>query len=241
MTTCPSCGSELRPPVYAECPVCEAPLPDAVRQAVAARAEADTRALAFEQAAAAAAAAQAAQQAAAAQAAQQAAQQTAQAASGGPSPYPTPTSGSFAAPTFASSPWAAATPSVQPRASPPPSAPLSTYGAPQYAPQAGTTPIYPRPAAPVGYQVSGMKAQTSGLATTSLVLGIMAILGLCSLYGGLLLGLPGVICSHIALTRINNSGGRLGGRGIAIAGMAMSYLALGVSVIEILMLASSMR
>jgi len=67
-------------------------------------------------------------------------------------------------------------------------------------------------------------AKTSGLAIASLVLGI---LGICS-YG--LLGLVGLIMGLVALSKINQSGGQLGGKGLAIGGIATgaATLLLGV-------------
>jgi prepilin-type processing-associated H-X9-DG protein len=58
-------------------------------------------------------------------------------------------------------------------------------------------------------------APTSGLAVTSLVLGIMG----CTALVGLVLGI-------IALVRINKSQGRQGGRGLAIAGICVSAVML---------------
>lgn len=60
----------------------------------------------------------------------------------------------------------------------------------------------------------GIAPSTSGLAIASLVLGI---LGICS-YG--LLGLVGLILGIVALGGINKSQGRIGGRGLAIGGIA---------------------
>jgi len=37
-------------------------------------------------------------------------------------------------------------------------------------------------------------------------------------------GIPGVICGHTALSRIRKSGGRLGGEGLAIAGLVTGYI-----------------
>jgi hypothetical protein len=60
----------------------------------------------------------------------------------------------------------------------------------------------------------GQGAQNSGLAIASLVLGL---LGICS-YG--LLGIIGIILGIVAISQINKSGGRLGGKGLAIGGIA---------------------
>jgi hypothetical protein len=55
--------------------------------------------------------------------------------------------------------------------------------------------------------------KTSGLAITALVLGIM------SLILGILTGIPAIILGIIALVKIEKSGGRITGKGLAIAGI----------------------
>ena len=60
---------------------------------------------------------------------------------------------------------------------------------------------------------------TSGLAVTSLILGII---GFC---GGIT-AVVGVILGHLGLSKINRSAGTLGGRGFAIAGLVLGYLAI---------------
>ncbi|MBN3040751.1 MAG: DUF4190 domain-containing protein [Candidatus Omnitrophica bacterium] len=67
--------------------------------------------------------------------------------------------------------------------------------------------------------------KTSGLAIASLVCGIV------SLCCGLLLGIPAIICGHIALKQINDSADTIGGKGMAIAGLIMGYLSLVLTVI----------
>ncbi len=76
-------------------------------------------------------------------------------------------------------------------------------------------------------------ASNSGLAIASLVL---ALVGLCA---GIFLGIPAVICGHMALNRIKQSNGMLGGRGMAIAGLVIGYLEIAVTVLYLLALASS--
>lgn len=56
--------------------------------------------------------------------------------------------------------------------------------------------------------------RTSGLAITSLVLSCLC------------LGLPGVICGHIALSKIKHSAGQLKGAGLAIAGLVIGYVGM---------------
>lgn len=77
---------------------------------------------------------------------------------------------------------------------------------------------------PVGVASGG----NSGLAIASLVLGIIS---LCT---GLFGGIPAVICGHMALNRINQSNGAIGGRGMAIAGLILGYIAIAYSVIIII-------
>ncbi len=75
-------------------------------------------------------------------------------------------------------------------------------------------------------QLGGMSQQTDGLAITSLILGILSMA--CCL--GLLTGIPGAICGHIALGRIKRLP-NLQGSGLAIAGLILSYLGIAFSVI----------
>ncbi|MEK7950216.1 GYF domain-containing protein [Luteolibacter soli] len=75
--------------------------------------------------------------------------------------------------------------------------------------------------------VPGYYMPTSGLAIASMVCGIVCIL-LCVYHG--LLGLPAVICGHLALSQINSSPLPMGGRGMAIAGLVLGYLGITASV-----------
>jgi hypothetical protein len=61
----------------------------------------------------------------------------------------------------------------------------------------------------------------TGLATTSLVLGILSIICL-----GPLLGIPAIICGHIARGKIKRSPGGYAGGGMALAGLILGYLSL---------------
>jgi Domain of unknown function (DUF4190) len=70
----------------------------------------------------------------------------------------------------------------------------------------------------------------SGLAVTSLVLGILGlVLLLCA--GPVLFAIPAIICGHIAYSRIKNSGGQLRGQGTAIGGFVTGYVGLGLMVL----------
>ena len=66
------------------------------------------------------------------------------------------------------------------------------------------------------------ETKTSGLAITSLVLGILGICGITALVG--------LIMGVVALVKINRSGGRLQGQGLAIAGICVSAFMLLVSI-----------
>ena len=85
-------------------------------------------------------------------------------------------------------------------------------------PPGGASPYSP-PGVPGGmyYQAP----PTSGLAITSMVCGILGLVTCL-----MLPGIPAVICGHMALNRIADPSMRLGGRGMAIAGLIMGYLSL---------------
>jgi hypothetical protein len=70
------------------------------------------------------------------------------------------------------------------------------------------------PGAPPPLPVAAAETKTSGLAIASLVLGILGMCGITALLG-LILGI-------VSLVKINRSGGRLSGQGLAIAGICVS-------------------
>ena len=65
----------------------------------------------------------------------------------------------------------------------------------------------------------------SSLAVWSLVLGIL------SFFCGPLAAIPAVICGHVAISKIDKSMGALVGRGKAVAGLIMGYVALALSLL----------
>lgn len=74
---------------------------------------------------------------------------------------------------------------------------------------------------------AGAPAQkNNGLAITSLVLGILSFVCL-----GCVAGIPAVICGHMALGQINRSGGLEGGKGLAMAGLILGYINIGISLL----------
>ena len=69
---------------------------------------------------------------------------------------------------------------------------------------------------------------TSGLAIWSLVLGILGVV-LLLLCVGPLFAIPGVICGHLAWSRIKHSSGALSGQGMALGGLITGYVSIGLS------------
>jgi len=63
--------------------------------------------------------------------------------------------------------------------------------------------------------------KTAGLAIWSLVLGILSLT--CF---SILSAIPGVICGHMALSKIKQSSGALAGQGLAIAGLVTGYMGI---------------
>ena len=82
-------------------------------------------------------------------------------------------------------------------------------------------PTAPAPAAP----------PISGLAIASLVCGIASLV-LCL---GVFSALPGVVCGHLALLKIKQAGTALRGAGLALAGLIMGYLGIGITVVGMIM------
>lgn len=80
---------------------------------------------------------------------------------------------------------------------------------------------------------AGPAQQSSGLAITSLVLGICGIV-LCL---GPIAGIPAVICGHIAHSKIKRSGGAMGGSGAATAGLITGYISIAMVVVTAMLAA----
>jgi hypothetical protein len=72
-------------------------------------------------------------------------------------------------------------------------------------------------------------ATTSGLAVTSLILGILSITII-----PILPAIPAIICGHISRSRIRQAGASLRGEGMALAGLIMGYFAAALIPIAIL-------
>jgi len=94
------------------------------------------------------------------------------------------------------------------------------------------TPPPTPPASPVSQPV----LHTAPAAIWSLVLAILSFT--C---GWLFTAIPAVICGHLARSRIRKSGGALGGKGIATAGLILGYIALTLGVMGIPLLVSMIQ
>ncbi|BEL04695.1 hypothetical protein Q0Z83_028860 [Actinoplanes sichuanensis] len=117
-------------------------------------------------------------------------------------------------------PYPPQTPSPYPAQSFPPPPPTYQAPPPHYGQYPGFHGHY-RPHAAYGYQ-QPMLLPTSGWATAALVLGIVGILT-----GWCLAGIPSlaaIITGHIGLAETNT--GTRGGRGLAVAGLILGYLAV---------------
>src|SRR5438093_2510845 len=91
----------------------------------------------------------------------------------------------------------------------------------------------PTPPAP---PVSQPAPRTAPAAIWSLVLAILSFT--C---GWLFTAIPAVICGHVARSKIRKSGGTLGGKGIATAGLILGYVALALGVMGIPLLVSMIQ
>lgn len=129
-------------------------------------------------------------------------------------------------------------PSQPPYSQPPYSQP--PYGQPQYAPP--PPPAYPQqPAAPYGqpmpYAAPGMPmavAEPNNLALTSMIAGILS-LTLC----GTIAAIVAIITGHMGLNRANQLPPQLARRGMAIAGLIMGYVSLGLTILFIIFIVAT--
>jgi hypothetical protein len=75
---------------------------------------------------------------------------------------------------------------------------------------------------------------TPGAATAALILGICGVvLGFCLL--GWLCAIPALILGYKGRNEIDNSGGRLGGRGQAVAGIVLGWVGIAISALWIVL------
>ena len=95
---------------------------------------------------------------------------------------------------------------------------------------ADETPPFPVPTVPETVP------RTPPVAIWSLILAVLSFT--C---GWLFTAVPAVICGHIARAKIRKSGGALGGRGIATAGLVLGYVALVLGIMGIPLLVSMIQ
>jgi hypothetical protein len=87
--------------------------------------------------------------------------------------------------------------------------------------QSGGQGVWPPPTNPQAQGQWQAPRPTAGAATTSLILGICSLI-LCPI----ILSIPGLVFGYQAKNRIDSSGGALGGRGLAVAGIVLSWISL---------------
>ena len=109
---------------------------------------------------------------------------------------------------------------------PPPSPPTGPPPA-SSPPPAPTPPAYGQQPGGYGYQPT---PRTNGLAIASLVLGIAQIF-LC-IIGGIL----ALVFGYISRRQIDESGGTQGGRGMAIAGIILGWIGIGLGIAYIVVI-----
>jgi len=103
---------------------------------------------------------------------------------------------------------------------------------PGYPPPPGP---YPPPPPPQGYYPPPygypppVQHRTSGLAVASMVCGIVWVYWITSILA--------IIFAHVALAEIRRSGGTVTGRGMAIAGLVLGWIWVGLLVLGILVAA----
>jgi uncharacterized protein DUF4190 len=114
-----------------------------------------------------------------------------------------------------------------PTPAPPPPAASSPWLNPPPQGQYPAQGQYP-PAQYPGYFPPPQLAPTDGKATASLVFGILSLTCL-----SILAGIPAIILGHLSRGEVKRSMGRLGGGGMALAGLIMGYISIGLSLLFI--------
>lgn len=114
--------------------------------------------------------------------------------------------------------------------------PAGTGGEPGVgpAPVVGAGPMVGGDAIVPGQPLPMAPPPSSGMAIASMVLGIISVVS-CTCYGfGVLIGIPAVICGHMAMKQIKESPTLIGGRGMAQAGLITGYIGGGLSLLFII-------
>src|SRR5258708_3576810 len=81
---------------------------------------------------------------------------------------------------------------------------------------------------PVPPSIPAPAPRTAPIAIVSLVLAILSFF--C---GAFLTAIPAIVCGHVAWSAIKKSGGALNGKGIAIAGLILGYVAIPIAVLQV--------
>lgn len=119
----------------------------------------------------------------------------------------------------------------QPQQPPQPPYQQNPYGQPQYQQPYQPQPPYQQPSGYPPYQVT---PPNDGLGVAAMIIGIISLVGMCG-YGLGLLGAPAaLIMGRISMKRIDRSEGRIGGRGMALAGFILGIIGTVLLVIAII-------
>ena len=129
-----------------------------------------------------------------------------------------------------------------------PQDPNQGYGAPPPPPGGGGSyPSYPTEPSGGGYgqppynqpqyggQPGGGGNQTNGLAITSLVTGILGLPLLCCFWIGVLLSVAAIVTGFMGKKKADESGGRVGGRGMAVAGIILGVVGIVITVVLVIL------
>lgn len=144
--------------------------------------------------------------------------------------FAAPDGGGFVSPAGDVPPTQAAFP-VQPPYPPPPSYPQGSYAQPDY-PQGYAPQLYPG-----GYYGPPMlRQQTSGMAVTGMVMGILSLVLFWASLLGPLLALLGIVFSSVGLSQSSKPG--FTGKGMAIAGLVCSLISMAFWVLLAIAIAS---
>jgi hypothetical protein len=92
------------------------------------------------------------------------------------------------------------------------------------------------PPLPPARSPSQSAPSTAPAAVWSLVLGVLSFT--C---GACFTAIPAVICGHVARSKIRKSGGALGGKGIATAGLILGYIGVALTVMGLPLLISTIK
>ena len=114
---------------------------------------------------------------------------------------------------------------TQPQAAPQPTYPAQSYGS-QSSPGVPQPYAPPQPYMPPQPVYAPMAQPNSTAAILSLVFGILSWVGLVFIGA-----IVAIIAGHMARKEINNSGGQIGGAGMALAGLILGYSNLIVSLL----------